>query len=134
MAVWGHGGLGGFLRVPLRPARITLSLVLARPEGQQDRGRLAPRGEPFGRQAGIDERVQQVGQWPVRGADLVADSLIGPGRLGPVAVEIAGADHQRTWVGTVGEAAAEAWVDADVHEQSAGVQDPGRLAQPRWVR
>jgi len=52
--------------------RIMLSLVLARPEGKHDRvGRAALR-EPFGRQAGVDERVQQAGQRPVRGADLVA--------------------------------------------------------------
>jgi hypothetical protein len=46
-----------------------------------------------------------------------------------VTVEVAGADHHRVQIAAVGESAAEAGVDADVHEHSARPQDPGHLAQ-----
>jgi hypothetical protein len=47
--------------------------VLAGPDGQHGRGRLTAFGEPLGREP-----------------DLVPDALVGPQRLGPVAVQVAG--------------------------------------------
>ena len=50
--------------------------------------------------------MEQIGQWPVGRADLVAHPLVGPGCLRPATVEVAGADHHRIQVGAVGERAA----------------------------
>jgi hypothetical protein len=52
-----------------------------------------PFGEAFGCQAGVEEGLQQSGQGQVGGAGLAPGPAGGPGRLGPVAVQIAGADH-----------------------------------------
>jgi hypothetical protein len=77
--------------------------------------------------------MEQAGQGEVGGAHLVAYALVRPGRLRPVTVEVAGADHHRAWVAAVGEPAAETRVDADMYEHSARAQHPGGLAQHRRV-
>ena len=71
------------------------------------------------------------GQWG--GADLMAYSLVGPSGLRPVAIEVARPDHDSGEVSAVGESAAEARVDANVHEYAVGAQDPCGLPQDRWV-
>jgi hypothetical protein len=75
--------------------------------------------------------VHEAGQGKVSGAGLGPDAAGRPGRLGPVAVRLAGADHHSGGVAPVGEPAAEARVDADVYEAPARLQDPG---PPRSAR
>jgi hypothetical protein len=68
-------------------------------------GGLTAFGESLDGQTGVEEGVEERGQWEVGGAHLVAYSLVGPGRLGPVAVGVAGADQDRGRVAAVGETA-----------------------------
>src|SRR6202020_2542786 len=86
---------------------------LARPDGQGCRGGLAAFGEALKVQARVEERVQEPGQRAVRGPDLVAHALVGPGGLGPVPVAVPRRDQHGAGIGTVGEPAAKARVDAD---------------------
>jgi hypothetical protein len=62
-------------------------------------------------------------------ADLVADPLVRPRRLRPVAVAVAGADQDGGRVAAVGESAAKARVDADVDQRTAGPEHSRGLAQ-----
>src|ERR1035438_6044950 len=77
--------------------------------------------------------MEEAGQGEVGGAHFIAYSLVRPRRLRPVTVEVAGADNHSAGVSAVGEAAAEAWVDADMDEHSTWAQDPRDLAQHRGV-
>jgi len=77
----------------------------------------------------VEERRQR----EVGGAHLVAYSLVSPGGLGPVAVQVSGADHDSGGITAVSEAAAERGMHADVHQRSTGAQDPRCFPQDRWV-
>ena len=101
----------------------------SRPDAEHDRRRRPALGELFGRKTRGGERVDEIGQGPVAGANLVPDSAVGPGVGGPVAVAVAGTDHDGIRVGAVGEAAAEARMDADVDEDAARTQHPGGLTK-----
>jgi AAA ATPase domain len=90
------------------------------PHGQHGRGGGAALGEAFQGQPGVEERLQQLGEGAVGGADPGPDALVGPGGPGPVAVEVAGGDHHGVGVAAVGEPATEAGVHADVDQHPAG--------------
>lgn len=71
--------------------------------------------------------VQEPGQRAMRGTDLGAEALVGPGRGGPAAVEVAGPDHDGIGVAAIGEPAAEAGMHAGMNEDAARPENSRRF-------
>src|ERR1022692_4481671 len=117
------------MHVAARAITTWLPFLFAGPDGKYGRGGLSAFREPFEREASVEKRMEQAGQGQVDSAHLVAYPLVRPGRLRPVTVEVARADQHLGRVAAVGEPAAEARVDADMHEHSARTQDPGSRSE-----
>ncbi len=84
----GEHRMNGNLAHRRRPGESTSRLAGA--QRQHQRHRPAALGEPLQHQPGRQDHVQQLGQRPVAGADLVPDALVGVRLGGPVAVAYPG--------------------------------------------